>query len=54
VIPHKNRKISFVTRSIPQRSRQKCVDTFLGRTHESARSRCLRKSTRRASQHGPV
>jgi hypothetical protein len=30
------------------------VDAFLGRTHECARSRGRRKSTRRASQHGLV
>jgi hypothetical protein len=30
------------------------VDAFLGRTHEYARLRGRRKSTRRTSQHGPV
>jgi hypothetical protein len=53
VIPCKNCKIGCETRS-PQRSRQKCVDTFLGWTHECARSRGRRKSTRRTSQHGSV
>jgi hypothetical protein len=44
--------IGCKTRSDPQRSRQKCVDTFSGRTHECVGSHGSRISPRRGFQHG--